>query len=153
MKSAALGHVRGPGKEPWRGRRLGAHCIGASCVLSFFASTHAFFPCALQFPESLEARVQLLADVSVTDIAQRYKMQQVLGSGAQATVYQAMAKKSQRKTAIKVHSYYTGRGLKSSRGRLAPHRCVRPRGLLFGRCWTKRSWRTTTCSTRCAWRS
>mgnify|MGYP001184049505 CR=1 FL=1 len=55
-----------------------------------------------EFPESLEARVNLLADVSVSEIGQRYKMQQVLGSGAQATVYQAVAKKTQRKAAVKV---------------------------------------------------
>ena len=36
----------------------------------------------VQFPEKLEDRVNLLADVSVTDIAQRYRMQNVLGSGA-----------------------------------------------------------------------
>ena len=57
-----------------------------------------------QFPESLEARVTMLADATCSDIAQRYKMQQVLGSGAQATVYQAVAKRSQCKTAVKVHS-------------------------------------------------
>ena len=44
----------------------------------------------------------MLADATCSDIGQRYKMQQVLGSGAQATVYQAVAKKSQRKTAVKV---------------------------------------------------
>ena len=44
----------------------------------------------------------MLADVSVTDIAQRYRMQNVLGSGAQATVYQAMKKGSQVKRAVKV---------------------------------------------------
>ena len=55
-----------------------------------------------EFPESLEERVKLLADVSVSGIEQRYKMQQVLGSGAQATVYQAVAKKTQRKAAVKV---------------------------------------------------
>ena len=36
-------------------------------------------------------------------------MQQVLGSGAQATVYQAVAKKSNRKTAVKVRRRPTGR--------------------------------------------
>ena len=55
-----------------------------------------------QFPDALEDRVQLLQDVSVSDISQRYKMQQVLGSGAQATVYQALSKKTQQKRAIKV---------------------------------------------------
>ena len=54
------------------------------------------------FPESLEQRVNIVADVSVSDIAQRYRMQQVLGSGAQATVYQAVSKKTQRKVAVKV---------------------------------------------------
>jgi len=37
----------------------------------------------------VEQRVGALADVSVSDIAQRYKMQEELGSGAQATVYRA----------------------------------------------------------------
>ena len=46
----------------------------------------------------------MVADVAVTDIAQRYKMQNVLGAGAQATVYQAVQKKTQRKTAVKVRS-------------------------------------------------
>ena len=55
-----------------------------------------------QFPESLDERVKLLADVSVPDISQRYRMQGVLGAGAQATVYQGLAKKNQRKVAIKV---------------------------------------------------
>ena len=69
-----------------------------------------------QFPESLEARVIMLADATCSDIGQRYKMQQVLGSGAQATVYQAVAKRSQRKTAVKVYS--------ARRWRLALRRCV-----------------------------
>jgi serine/threonine protein kinase len=40
--------------------------------------------------------------VTVPDIAHRYRMQNVLGSGAQATVYQALQKKTNRKTAVKV---------------------------------------------------
>ena len=43
-----------------------------------------------------------LADVEVTDIAQRYKMQEELGSGAQATVYKGQNKKTGGKVAIKV---------------------------------------------------
>jgi len=54
------------------------------------------------FPESLEERVKLLADVEVSDISQRYRMNGVLGSGAQATVYAGVSKKSQKKVAIKV---------------------------------------------------
>ena len=40
----------------------------------------------------VEQRVSALSDVSVSDIAQRYKMQEELGSGAQATVYRATHK-------------------------------------------------------------
>ena len=50
----------------------------------------------------VEARVKSLADVEVTDIAQRYKMQEELGSGAQATVYKGQNKKTGGKVAIKV---------------------------------------------------
>ena len=50
----------------------------------------------------VEARVKSLADVEVTDIGQRYKMQEELGSGAQATVYKGQNKKSGGKVAIKV---------------------------------------------------
>ena len=49
-----------------------------------------------------EAGRKLLADVDVSDISQRYRMANVLGSGAQATVYAAVSKKSQKKVAIKV---------------------------------------------------
>ena len=67
------------------------------------------------FPESLEERVQLVADVSVSDIAQRYRMQQVLGSGAQATVYQATSKKSSKKVAVKVRRGNPRRGARRRR--------------------------------------
>ena len=50
----------------------------------------------------VEARVKSLADVDVSDIGQRYKMQEELGSGAQATVYKGQNKKSGGKVAIKV---------------------------------------------------
>ena len=50
----------------------------------------------------LGQRVELLADVTVSDISQRYRMNGVLGSGAQATVYAGVSKKSQKKVAIKV---------------------------------------------------
>jgi len=50
----------------------------------------------------VEARVKSLADVEVSDIAQRYKMQEELGSGAQATVYKGQNKKTGGKVAIKV---------------------------------------------------
>ena len=50
----------------------------------------------------VEARVKSLADVEVSDIGQRYKMQEELGSGAQATVYKGQNKKSGGKVAIKV---------------------------------------------------
>ena len=58
----------------------------------------------VQFPDSLEERVEMLADVAVSDITSRYKMQGVLGAGAQATVYAGTARKSQRKVAIKVRA-------------------------------------------------
>ena len=45
----------------------------------------------------VEQRVSALSDVSVSDIAQRYKMQEELGSGAQATVYRATHKKTNAK--------------------------------------------------------
>ena len=50
----------------------------------------------------VEARVKSLADVDVSEIGQRYKMQEELGSGAQATVYKGQNKKSGGKVAIKV---------------------------------------------------
>ena len=50
----------------------------------------------------VEARVKSLADVDVSEIGQRYKMQVELGSGAQATVYKGQNKKSGGKVAIKV---------------------------------------------------
>lgn len=50
----------------------------------------------------VEARVKSLADVEVSDIGQRYKMQEELGSGAQATVYKGQNKKTGGKVAIKV---------------------------------------------------
>ena len=40
--------------------------------------------------------------MQVKDISSLYRMQNVLGAGAQATVYQAVNKKSSRKVAIKV---------------------------------------------------
>lgn len=57
-----------------------------------------------EFPDSVKERAELLADVTIADIAHRYRMQNVLGSGAQATVYQAMAKKTNRKVAVKVRA-------------------------------------------------
>jgi len=50
----------------------------------------------------VEARVKSLADVEVNEIGQRYKMQEELGSGAQATVYKGQNKKTGGKVAIKV---------------------------------------------------
>ena len=50
----------------------------------------------------VEARVKSLADVEVSEIGQRYKMQEELGSGAQATVYKGQNKKTGSKVAIKV---------------------------------------------------
>lgn len=50
----------------------------------------------------VEARVKSLADVEVSDISHRYKMQEELGSGAQATVYKGQNKKTGGKVAIKV---------------------------------------------------
>ena len=44
----------------------------------------------------------MLSDVEVSDISQRYRMNGVLGSGAQATVYAGLSKKNQQKVAIKV---------------------------------------------------
>jgi len=44
----------------------------------------------------------MLADVDTSDISQRYRMNGVLGSGAQATVYAGVSKKTQKKVAIKV---------------------------------------------------
>ena len=64
--------------------------------------TSLAFPSRAQFPESLEERAKLLGDVQVKDISSLYRMQNVLGAGAQATVYQAVNKKSSRKVAIKV---------------------------------------------------
>ena len=57
-----------------------------------------------EFPDSVKERAELLADVTIADIAHRYRMQNVLGSGAQATVYQAVAKKTNRKVAVKVRA-------------------------------------------------
>ena len=48
----------------------------------------------------VEQRVSALSDVSVSDIAQRYKMQEELGSGAQATVYRATHKKTNAKVRL-----------------------------------------------------
>lgn len=62
---------------------------------------------AVQFPESLEERAKLLGDVQVKDIASIYRMQNVLGAGAQATVYQAVNKKSNRKVAVKVREQFS----------------------------------------------
>ena len=53
----------------------------------------------------LEARVNELADATVADISHRYKMQEELGAGAQATVYKAVHKKSGGKVAVKVQSF------------------------------------------------
>jgi len=50
----------------------------------------------------LEGRAQSLADVTVNDISQRYKMQEELGAGAQATVYKGLSRKNNQKVAIKV---------------------------------------------------
>ena len=50
----------------------------------------------------VDARVKSLADVEVNEIGQRYKMQEELGSGAQATVYKGQNKKTGGKVAIKV---------------------------------------------------
>ena len=52
----------------------------------------------------MKERVALLADVSVPHIDQRYKMQQEIGAGAQATVYLAIAKVKDKgvKRAVKV---------------------------------------------------
>ena len=50
----------------------------------------------------VEARVKSRADVEVNEIGQRYKMQEELGSGAQATVYKGQNKKTGGKVAIKV---------------------------------------------------
>lgn len=58
----------------------------------------------VQFPETIQERSSIIADVTVPDISQRYRMQNVLGAGAQATVYQAQSKKSNRKVAVKVRS-------------------------------------------------
>ena len=66
------------------------------------ASPSAHLCAVTQFPESLEERAKLLGDVQVKDIASIYRMQNVLGAGAQATVYQAVNKKSNRKVAVKV---------------------------------------------------
>ena len=49
----------------------------------------------------LEGRAQSLADVTVNDISQRYKMQEELGAGAQATVYKGLSRKNNQKVAIK----------------------------------------------------
>ena len=59
-------------------------------------------PPAPPWQMDVEARVKSLADVEVSDIAQRYKMQEELGSGAQATVYKGQNKKTGGKVAIKV---------------------------------------------------
>ena len=55
-----------------------------------------------ELPESLEERVSLLSDITVGDISSRYRLNGVLGSGAQATVYAGLARKTQRKVAVKV---------------------------------------------------
>lgn len=59
---------------------------------------------AAQLPTDVKERVELLADVAVPSIDQRYKMQGELGAGAQATVYAAVAKVKDKgaKRAIKV---------------------------------------------------
>ena len=49
----------------------------------------------------------MLSDVEVSDISQRYRMNGVLGSGAQATVYAGLSKKNQQKVAIKVSTSCT----------------------------------------------
>ena len=106
----------------WRGRRrvgrpklyfrhhgIGEGHDGVRRRLRECASSGA--PCARQrqiptpltlWQMDVEARVKSLADVEVTDIGQRYKMQEELGSGAQATVYKGQNKKSGGKVAIKV---------------------------------------------------
>ena len=53
-------------------------------------------------PNELEARAALLADVTVGEISQRYKVGEELGAGAQATVFRASARKSGAKAAVKV---------------------------------------------------
>ena len=50
----------------------------------------------------VEERVASLAEVSVSDIAQRYKVGEEIGAGAQATVYRATHKKTGSKVAIKI---------------------------------------------------
>lgn len=56
----------------------------------------------MQAPSSLEERVALLSDAAVGDIGSRYKLGEELGSGAQATVYRGVSKKTGGKVAIKV---------------------------------------------------
>ena len=69
----------------------------------------------------------MLSDVTVTDISQRYKMQQVLGSGAQATVYAATSKKSQRKVAVKVRAAAALSAGRKKRGACMLHtKCTDP---------------------------
>jgi serine/threonine protein kinase len=59
-------------------------------------------PLTSRWQMDVEARVKSLADVEVSDISHRYKMQEELGSGAQATVYKGQNKKTGGKVAIKV---------------------------------------------------
>ena len=84
-------------------------------------------------------------------------MQQVLGSGAQATVYQALAKKTQRKTAVKARAASMTALLSITcrvlRGVWIAWLISLARPAFTGRFWTRRSWKTTIYSTPCAWRS
>ncbi|EOD17267.1 hypothetical protein EMIHUDRAFT_458996 [Emiliania huxleyi CCMP1516] len=53
-------------------------------------------------PWDLEQRVASIVDSTLKDISQRYKIQEELGAGAQATVYKATHKRNHMKVAIKV---------------------------------------------------
>jgi len=57
-------------------------------------------PSRLQW--DLEQRVASIVDSTLKDISQRYKIQEELGAGAQATVYKATHKRNHMKVAIKV---------------------------------------------------
>ena len=75
-----------------RRREPARHCVSVSLTIRPPCSQHL----------DIEARAASLADVTVNDISQRYKMQEELGAGAQATVYKGLNRKNNQKVAIKV---------------------------------------------------